>query len=83
MKVTDVFEITGRGVVAYPGVSGDGPFALRIGQTVELRRPDGTRVQTAIRGIEHLNPNPNCVVPLLFNLSKSDLPVGTEIWITE
>jgi len=76
----ETFAIKGRGSVPMPGVHWELPLALRVGQVVELRRPDGTRTPPMIRGIEHLTPNPKRVTPLLFGLPKSDFPTGTEIW---
>lgn len=80
MHVTEVFEIRGRGSVLAPGVSWDLPVQMRVGQVVEFRRPDGLKINAIIRGIEHLSPNRNRVTPLLFDLPKSEIPVGTEIW---
>jgi len=80
MKISEIFDFKGRGTIVAPGVDWDAPVTPRVGQTVELRRPDNSRVQVVIRGIEHLNPNPQRVTPLLFCLPPSDLPIGTEIW---
>jgi len=80
MKVSEIFEIKGRGLVACLGVSWDLQEEFQIGQTVELRRPDGSRLTTEIQGIEHISPNMHRVTPLLFHLSKRDLPIGTEVW---
>jgi hypothetical protein len=46
-----------------------------------LVRPDGSRLNTSIGGLELLDPNPNNdVVILLKGFAKTDVPVGTEVW---
>ena len=80
LTISEVFEINGRGSVPFPGVSWDMPVSLKVGQLVELRRPNGPMLRVEIGGIEHLTPNPHKMTPLLFNLPRSELPIGTEIW---
>ncbi|MGC1272524.1 MAG: hypothetical protein WBC44_02365 [Planctomycetaceae bacterium] len=80
-KVEDTFAITGRGLVLWPGLIKSGPpTRLTIGNAVDLRRPDGTSLRTTIRGIEM--PSLPDSVPILLSeeLTKDDVPIGTEVW---
>ena len=83
--VKSLFTIKGRGVVAEPGV--EDYKAVRIGDPIELRRPDGTIVQTTILGVEYspsikwVGPRPAVVrCGVLLGLAAEDIPPGTEIW---
>jgi hypothetical protein len=80
--VEDIFQITGRGLVVVPGVPGEGNWRVKIGDAVVLKRPDGTEIATIIRGIEMVRAKRE-MFPLLLGLelNKTDVPIGTEIWI--
>jgi hypothetical protein len=79
--VADTFVIRGRGLVPVPGIVPVDDERFRVGDPIQLRRPDGLVVHTRIGGLEMLDPNPsNEVVILLKDLTKQDVPVGTEIW---
>lgn len=83
--ITDVFTITDRGCVVLPGVpypSATVPV-LRRGASVVLRRPDGTELPTSIRELEMINRRPAIpFIPVLLpaNVTKEEVPVGTELW---
>ena len=94
------FRIQGRGLFLLPGIliELDGPFPpdeiiFRIGDKVELRRPDGSVLNTEIAGAEWLTrtrtesevPRRSSCFILQFSeqLEPSDAPVGTEVWIVE
>jgi len=74
-KVEDRFMITGRGLMLTPGV---GKMGRLIGAKIRLVRPDKTTVDTIIRGIEFFEPHPILVGG---DLSKEDVPIGTEVWL--
>ena len=81
--VEDTFVIRQRGVVVVPGIAPLGEEKFRIGDPLELRRPDGTRRQTAIAGLEMFHrPEPSAAFPLLLpqDITKEDVPIGTEVW---
>lgn len=79
--VSDTFTIRGRGLVPVPGFVPVGEERFRVGDPLLLKRPDGSEVRTAIGGLELLDPNPNRdVVVLLKELTKDDVPIGTEVW---
>jgi hypothetical protein len=82
-KVEDVFEISGRGCVVVPGV----PFAfsdavLKIGDRITLKRPNGSEIETILRGFEMGSRHSSRCVPILLGkeLNKRMVPVGTELW---
>jgi hypothetical protein len=76
--------IRGRGLVPVPGIVPVGDERFGIGDSLLLKRPDGTEVHTTIHGLECLDPNlTNQVVVLLKELAKEDVPNGTEVWSVE
>jgi hypothetical protein len=96
--VEDAFTIKGRGIILLPGVRIDehGPFAreeviFKIGDKVELRRPDGSVLTTEIVGSDFLSAarlqgnspeQPRHVaIRLALSLERTDVPPGTEVWI--
>ena len=76
--VEDTFSIKGRGTVLVPGF----PVRLKMtaGASLELRLPDGSRLATTIGGIAMCCPN---LVPILVPVPKEQIPVGTEVWLSE
>jgi hypothetical protein len=82
--VEAVFEISGRGCVIVPGVPPNDRIA-RNGSRIELRKPDGSILQTKIVALEifaRVEPSKKCY-PILLpeGISKADVPIGTEVWI--
>ncbi len=86
-KICDAFQITNRGLVVATDLKEEDAKAkgirLKVGDVLELRCPDGSRVMARIAGIGMLNPSV-ANRPLDFLLSaeiaKEDIPVGTEAW---
>jgi translation elongation factor EF-Tu-like GTPase len=76
--VEDTFSIKGRGTVLVPGFSDR--LNLKIGKPIEFRRPDGSRLTSAIQGIEMLSPNPTHTVPILVSVVKDEIPIKSEVW---
>jgi hypothetical protein len=82
--VEDVFEIPERGVIPTPGV----PISIRgirNGLCVELRKPDGTKLENVVADVVMVDPyDPQRPIPIgLRSLTKQDVPIGTEIWMRE
>jgi hypothetical protein len=80
--VSDTFIIRGRGIVLCPGIIPKGEERFRWGDSVELRRPDGTVLRVKI-AIELLSPTPkDGSFPILLAepSRKEDVPIGTEVW---
>ena len=81
-KIIDTFWLERIGlVVAVDAKSAD--VCLRAGAPLELRRPDGSRVETEVAAIPHVRPHyPDR--PFTFSLpggvQKADVPIGTEVW---
>jgi len=79
--VEDTFAIKSRGLVLVPGILPEGSERFRVGDPILLRKPDGSAVETRIGGLELLCPNPrHDVVIMLKELTKADVPIGTEVW---
>ena len=82
--VAAVFLLAQRGVIIVPVEPWDVP--LKVGATLELRKPDGTYLITHVRGVEMSNPpRLDGKVGLLVgdaSLSKDDVPPGTEVYVT-
>ena len=81
--VEDTFQLSGRrGIVVAPGIPRDGDWRIKVGDPVVLERPDGTSIETAISGIEMLSPANKISIPILLGVTaKSDVPIGTKIWV--
>ena len=82
-KIDDVFQITGRGCVVVPGIPKSFGLTIRIGDSVVLKRPDGTELETTIRGLEMFSRVPLDFTPVLLGneISKDMVSLGTELWI--
>ena len=78
--VEDTFSIKGRGTILVPGF----PDRLKMtaGASIELRLPDGSRLAMTIRGIAMWRPN-LAHLPILVPVPKEQIPVGTEVWLSE
>ena len=82
-SVEDTFAITGRGVVLVPGVPrGEKKYFVRVGDSLEIRKPDGQRLLTRVAGIEMCSPPSKIGIPLLLprDVQKEDVPIGSELW---
>ena len=79
--VEDTFAIEGRGLTLVPGIIPEGNEVFRPGDPIMLRKPDGSFFATRIGGLEMVYPNPRRdVVIMLKDLTKADVPIGTEVW---
>lgn len=81
--VEDSFTIEHRGVVILPGLALEGSDVFRVGDPLELCRPDGSLVRTHIAGLPMFSRPPSLThVPVLLSgeLKQEDVPVGTDVW---
>jgi len=86
ITVEDVFEVSGRGICPVPAV----PYALmksdvgeelKVGDTLELRKPNETLMRVKLCGLGRFSPDKGGLGLVLSpTLSKADVPIGTEIW---
>ena len=64
-----------------PGLKPVNEERFKVGDKVRLRRPNDQDLIVTIAGLELPHPNPEKnVLILLDELSKDDVPVGTEVW---
>ena len=83
-KVEDTFLITDRGLIIVPGIPrNEKGWKLSDGEPLELRRPDGTSLQTTIAAIELGGRGKFTAILLPRELTKDDVPIGTEVWVGE
>jgi hypothetical protein len=84
-KVEQVFEIPGRGCVLVPAKPRDDlDFQITLKTTVQLKKPDGKTIITAIVGIEVLSGprfGNRLAIVLPESFKKDDIPAGTAIWL--
>jgi hypothetical protein len=83
--VEEVFYIKGLGAVLYPGISHSGPNA-RVGQPITLLRPDGQEVKTTIKGFPMINRKGHynsAAIVLPKNIKADEIPVGSQVWLTD
>jgi hypothetical protein len=82
LTVEDTFLIEGRGVVVMPMITDySGPMSF----SVTLRKPNGEEILAqAHLDIPRLNSarEPYPFACSLAGMSKQDVPIGTEIWIS-
>ena len=73
-KVEERFMVTGRGLILLPGLRG---LKANIGDKLRIVRPDKTVVETEIKGIGF---NEHHEILVAGELSKDDVPIGSEVW---
>jgi len=76
-KVHERFMVTGIGLVLVPGL---GDKKATLGDQIKIIRPDQSIIETAIRGIG-FNQFRDILVGS--NLTKDDVPIGSEIWLNK
>ena len=81
--VGDSFTVRRLGLILFPSV---GPLdhGLRIGDALELRRPDESACRTTVVCLNpvHANPTPFWAL-VLPDGQPLDAPVGTQVWVAE
>ena len=80
--VRDVFSVAGKGLILAPGIPPGAP-AVKLGDALEIRRPDGTVLATKVGGLGFFGRTlPTDAVPLLVPITgaKSQVPPGSEVW---
>jgi hypothetical protein len=84
-KVDRVYQLPGRLVIVADTLYDDFDKGWRHGVTVELKRPDGTSLQTQT-WMETGSPT-NIGRPMAFSvektLTKADIPIGSEVWLVQ
>jgi hypothetical protein len=79
-KISDSFKVPGRGLVLVPATTWPGPPPFDQGQTVELRRPNGSLTKEPILYIGHLSGNKNALAIGVMIPESASVTPDTEIW---
>ncbi|MFE8595701.1 type 1 glutamine amidotransferase [Archangium violaceum] len=81
--VDAIQRLAGRGVLLSPGIPRRAPI-VRVGQTLSLKRPDGSRVEGTVRGMASFGDT-GSAIPLLVLLESPDdeVPPGSEALTSE
>ena len=76
-KVEERFMMTGRGLILVPGL---GDKTAKTGDKIRIIRPDNSIIETVIKGIAF---NSNRDILIGGELTKEDVPVGSEVWLSK
>ena len=74
-KVEERFMLTGSGLILVPSVGGK---KASINDKIKIIRPDNSIIDTVIKGIGF---NQNLDILVSGNLTKDDVPIGSEVWL--
>jgi hypothetical protein len=80
--VRETFRLENRGLILAAEVKRE-ESGVRAGDAIKLRRPDGSSLVVVVAGIERAIPyDPDRTLAVLVrgDLTKADVPVGTEVW---
>ena len=82
--IEDTSSIEGRGIVLLPGLEPVGDEVFRAGDSVRILRPDKTELDTVMHGIEFLTKRTESILVIVLpeDVTKEDVPVGSEVWST-
>jgi translation elongation factor EF-Tu-like GTPase len=80
--VEDCFKITGRGTVVAANRPPNLPD-LKVGEKIVLIQPEGREIKTEIAGIEMVVTVSGVkkIALLIKDITKEDVPVGTEVFL--
>jgi hypothetical protein len=83
-QLDDVFDIQGRGCVLVPGIPNESVHEVGAGTPIFIERPDGSRLETVILGIEMIErgkPTGHAPFSVPRHIGKEELPVGSRIYL--
>lgn len=80
--VEDRIVLSGRGLMLVPGIVTQGEERFRVGDPIQIRRPDGSVLEWKIGALPmvHVQKPLDTVVVLMDGLNENDVPVGAQIW---
>lgn len=86
-EIEEVFDLSNRGCVIAPGVSKDTKCTVLIGSPLIIICPDGSRVETAVKGLEMINSirKPVLFYPILLprGIGKEQVPKGSKVYLAD
>jgi hypothetical protein len=83
-KIIDTFWLETIGLVATSDAKSR-DVSLGVGERIELRLPDGSRLETEVAGIprlRYLSDDPDRPFDFLLpgGMRRENVPIGTEVW---
>jgi hypothetical protein len=85
LTVEDVFDIRGRGLTLGPKVPDNLGFAVRPKDRIQLRTPNGQRLDTYVASLSLGKPigaGPTiAAIELPSDIRREDVPIGTQVWL--
>ncbi len=84
LTVEGAFTIEGRGVVLLPKLEPIGNERFAAGDSLRIRRPDGTDLDTVMQGVEFMTTSDDSFLVILLpkHIAQQDVPVGSDVWST-
>ena len=80
-NVKDVFVLKGRGAIVSPGIPhGTNTKSILIGDSIEIRKIDGSRLLATVRGMETKNTSNSKDIGLLLDVGDAEVTIGSELW---
>jgi hypothetical protein len=81
--VGDSYLVRGVGLSLFPS-TGQLDHGLRLGDALELRRPDGGIRRAWVVCLHPIHSSPTPFLAVVFpDWQPSDAPVGTEVWVAD
>ena len=81
LVVDDIFEFQDGVLHFSPLVANPTLEGVRVGDSLELRRPHGTAIRTTLYAFDLPSPaRGQCALSVNKPLTKADIPIGAEIW---
>jgi hypothetical protein len=79
--IEKTYYLSNRGIGLFPGVIIQKSDCIRPGETILLKKSDGTKIESKIYATENLDPTPKGEVLIWCKyLNEEDVPKGTEVW---
>ena len=80
LEVEDAFQIKGRGLIV-TGKTLQNAITVKVGESLIIVSPKEKEITVKLLGVEMLSPPVSDSLGLAFaNLSKEDIPIGSEIF---
>ena len=79
-KVKDIFMLTERGLTLVATMEDNKP---KFNDSLKIIRPDKSTIETQVRGISFGDPITITAILVGKELTKEDIPIGSEVWLNK